>query len=255
MIKVESRSNYPLYTQPCLAWHSFLSQTVWFLLSHSLVMGLRSARSLCVVLYHWLQGSDNNVYKMRILIAHGDDRSQKSNGRFLSMWPCHRRPPSCCCCAFRFCLQKLRQPRRIQSFALRSSFLMVLVRWSVCSSWWSAEWSVDYLCFWFMFLTLLNVPSNSAIDRSTVSIFRRPPFMGITTKESWTCTISPMRNVCGSHETNLPPPKLCELSSLIVDSVYWLSVPISVSLHVKVSDLVVLGVHVRNGSVAVCHVL
>ena len=166
-----------------------------------------------------------------------------------------RRPPCCCCCAFRFCLQQLRQPCRIQFFALRSSFLMVLVWWSVCSSWWSAEWSVDYSCFWFMVLTLLNVLSNSAIDHSTVSIFQRPHLMGITTKESWTCMISLMRNVCGLHETNLPPPKLCELSSLIVDSVYWLSVPISVSLHVKVSDLVVLGVHVWNGSVAVCHVL
>ena len=132
-LKVESRSNYPLYTQPCLAWHywqewevlccvgqskgpkhcestasgevddgpwdgsvtSFLSQTVWFLLSHSLVMvsvtfcQVFVCSSISLTPGFWLQGSDDNVYKMRTLIAHGNDQSQKSNGRFLSTWPCH----------------------------------------------------------------------------------------------------------------------------------------------------------------------
>ena len=144
---------------------------------------------------------------------------------------------------------------RIRSFASRSAFLMVLVQLSV--RWRSAEWSPGKMFFGSHSIplqTLLNVPSNSAIDCSTVSIFWRPPFTGMTTKESWTCTISPMWNICGSHETNLPPT-VCELFYSIMKLVYWLSVSISVSLHVKILDLVVLGVHIWNWSIAVCHVL
>ena len=51
--------------------------------------------------------------------------------------------------------------------------------------------------------TVLRLPSNNARERKTVNIFRRPPFIGITMKETWACTISPTRNICGSLLTYL----------------------------------------------------
>ena len=56
--------------------------------------------------------------------------------------------------------------------------------------------------------TWLNDLSKSASERKTVSIFRWPPLTGITTNESWAWTMSPLRNVWGSHCWNLT--FLCE---------------------------------------------
>ena len=96
----------------------------------------------------------------------------------------------------------------IQPFASKSVLLMVFL-WSVHSQ--SATWSVIFLFHTFRSqfppLTLLNDTSNSAIDCSTVNIFQWPPFMGMTMKDTWTCTMSLMWNVCGSHGMNLSPPK------------------------------------------------
>lgn len=51
--------------------------------------------------------------------------------------------------------------------------------------------------------TWLNDLSNSASERRTVSILRRPPLTGMTTNDSWAWTMSPLRNVWGSHCWNL----------------------------------------------------
>lgn len=62
-----------------------------------------------------------------------------------------------------------------------------------------------------MSYTLLRLPSNNAMERRTVNIFRRPPFIGITTKEAWACTMSPTRNICGSQVMYLEVQNKCQL--------------------------------------------
>ena len=50
---------------------------------------------------------------------------------------------------------------------------------------------------------MLRLPSNNARECKMLSIFRRLPFIGITTKETWACTMSSTRNICCSQDMYL----------------------------------------------------
>lgn len=102
-----------------------------------------------------------------------------------------------------------RSCRRIQLFVSNLWSLVALV---TCQSFgWSLSvgkqtWrqcTIIYSKYYIALRTWLKDRSNSASERSTLSILRCPPLTGITTNESWAWTMSPIRNICGSHGWNL----------------------------------------------------
>ena len=109
-----------------------------------------------------------------------------------------------CSGSLQISFQAHRLPHRSQPSASKSgvsTVLQLLWRLPSLSIFWISE--IELLIIVQRTHTVLRLPSNNARERKMVNIFRCPPFIGITTKETWACTISPTRNVCGSQVTNL----------------------------------------------------
>ena len=87
-----------------------------------------------------------------------------------------------------------------------SLFSLIFICWQKMESLFgrSMQWEFYQIQTWVKEL------SNSASERRTVTILRRPPLTGMTTNDSWAWTMSPLRNVWGSHCWNLKFKLQCE---------------------------------------------